>query len=97
MIWRIILGKSYTKKFLVGNLNGPIDLIAKVKIKGIAGVVGCSNLTSKGYNVFIVEITKELLKVEDLQWTFNKLKIWNNINGNILNNVYGLKYYHLKI
>jgi carbon-monoxide dehydrogenase catalytic subunit len=50
------------KEFLGGNWNGLIDLIAKGKIKGIAGVVGCSNLTAKGHDVFTVELTKELIK-----------------------------------
>lgn len=50
------------KEFLGGNWNALIDLIAKGKIKGIAGVVGCSNLTAKGHDVFTVELTKELIK-----------------------------------
>jgi carbon-monoxide dehydrogenase catalytic subunit len=50
------------KEFLGGNWSGLIDLIAKGKIKGIAGVVGCSNLTAKGHDVFTVELTKELIK-----------------------------------
>ncbi|NRT90608.1 anaerobic carbon-monoxide dehydrogenase catalytic subunit [Clostridium beijerinckii] len=50
------------KEFLGGNWNGLIDLIAKGKVKGIAGVVGCSNLTAKGHDVFTVELTKELIK-----------------------------------
>lgn len=50
------------KEFLGGNWDGLIDLIAKGKIKGIAGVVGCSNLTAKGHDVFTVELTKELIK-----------------------------------
>lgn len=50
------------KEFLGGSWNGLIDLIAKGKIKGIAGVVGCSNLTAKGHDVFTVELTKELIK-----------------------------------
>lgn len=41
---------------------GLIDLVAQGKIKGIAGVVGCSNLTAKGHDVFTVELTKELIK-----------------------------------
>lgn len=50
------------KEFLGGNWKGLIDLIAQGKIKGIAGVVGCSNLTAKGHDVFTVELTKELIK-----------------------------------
>ncbi|MBD7910835.1 MULTISPECIES: anaerobic carbon-monoxide dehydrogenase catalytic subunit [Clostridium] len=50
------------KEFLGGNWKPLIDLIAQGKIKGIAGVVGCSNLTAKGHDVFTVELTKELIK-----------------------------------
>ena len=38
-----------------------IDLIKQGKIKGIAGVVGCSNLRAKGHDVFTVELTKQLI------------------------------------
>lgn len=59
-----ITGVSETslKKFLGGTWKPLIDLIASGKIKGIAGVVGCSNLTAKGHDVFTVELTKELIK-----------------------------------
>lgn len=50
------------KEFLGGDWKPLIDLIAQGKIKGIAGVVGCSNLTAKGHDVFTVELTKELIK-----------------------------------
>jgi carbon-monoxide dehydrogenase catalytic subunit len=50
------------KEFLGGSWDPLIDLIAQGKIKGIAGVVGCSNLTAKGHDVFTVELTKELIK-----------------------------------
>ena len=50
------------KEFLGGNWKPLIELIAQGKIKGIAGVVGCSNLTAKGHDVFTVELTKELIK-----------------------------------
>ncbi|ADL53892.1 anaerobic carbon-monoxide dehydrogenase catalytic subunit [Clostridium cellulovorans] len=50
------------KDFLGGSWKPLIDLIAQGKIKGIAGVVGCSNLTAKGHDVFTVELTKELIK-----------------------------------
>lgn len=39
-----------------------IDLIVSGKIKGVAGVVGCSNLTALGHDVCTVELTKELIK-----------------------------------
>lgn len=50
------------KDFLGGTWKPLVDLIASGKIKGIAGVVGCSNLTAKGHDVFTVELTKELIK-----------------------------------
>ncbi|RKD29543.1 anaerobic carbon-monoxide dehydrogenase catalytic subunit [Thermohalobacter berrensis] len=50
------------KSFLGGSWKPLIDLIAEGKIKGVAGVVGCSNLTAKGHDVFTVELTKELIK-----------------------------------
>lgn len=39
-----------------------LDLIVAGKIKGVAGVVGCSNLTALGHDVCTVELTKELIK-----------------------------------
>lgn len=50
------------KNFLGGNWKPLVDLIASGKIKGVAGVVGCSNLTAKGHDIFTVELTKELIK-----------------------------------
>ncbi|MCR3758969.1 anaerobic carbon-monoxide dehydrogenase catalytic subunit [Clostridium felsineum] len=50
------------KDFLGGTWKPLVDLIAAGKIKGVAGVVGCSNLTAKGHDVFTVELTKELIK-----------------------------------
>ncbi|MFL0251368.1 anaerobic carbon-monoxide dehydrogenase catalytic subunit [Clostridium neuense] len=50
------------KDFLGGTWKPLVDLIASGKIKGVAGVVGCSNLTAKGHDVFTVELTKELIK-----------------------------------
>jgi carbon-monoxide dehydrogenase catalytic subunit len=56
------LSETSLKKFLGGSWQPLIDLIVKGKIKGLAGVVGCSNLTAKGHDVFTVELTKELIK-----------------------------------
>ncbi len=50
------------KEFLGGTWKPLVDLIVQGKIKGIAGVVGCSSLTGKGHDVFTVELTKELIK-----------------------------------
>ncbi|MHC1685813.1 MAG: anaerobic carbon-monoxide dehydrogenase catalytic subunit [Clostridiaceae bacterium] len=59
-----ITGVSETslKEFLGGTWKPLVDLIASGKIQGVAGVVGCSNLTAKGHDVFTVELTKELIK-----------------------------------
>ncbi|MEI7475524.1 MAG: anaerobic carbon-monoxide dehydrogenase catalytic subunit [bacterium] len=56
------LSEKSLKKFLGDSWKPLIDLLAEGKIKGIAGVVGCSNLTAKGHDVFTVELTKELIK-----------------------------------
>ncbi|ADL07116.1 anaerobic carbon-monoxide dehydrogenase catalytic subunit [Thermosediminibacter oceani] len=56
------LSKKSLKSFLGGNFKPLIDLIASGKIRGVAAVVGCSNLTAKGHDVFTVELTKELIK-----------------------------------
>lgn len=56
------LSEDSLREFLGGTWKSLIDLIASGKIKGIAGVVGCSNLTAKGHDVFTVELTKELIK-----------------------------------
>lgn len=50
------------KKFLGGSFKPLIDLIAGGTIKGVAAVVGCSNLTAKGHDVFTVGLTRELIK-----------------------------------
>lgn len=56
------ISEKSLKKFLGGNFKPLIDLIAGGKIKGVAAVVGCSNLTAKGHDVFTVGLTKELIK-----------------------------------
>lgn len=50
------------REFLGGSYKPLIDLIVAGKIKGVAGIVGCSNLVSGGHDVFTVELTKELIK-----------------------------------
>ncbi|BFL47213.1 anaerobic carbon-monoxide dehydrogenase catalytic subunit [Lactonifactor longoviformis] len=49
------------KEFLGGNWKPLIDLIVSGDIKGIVGVVGCSNLTAGGHDVLTVDLTKELI------------------------------------
>lgn len=50
------------KAFLGNSWKPLIDLIAEGKIKGIAAVVGCSNMTAGGHDINTVELTKELIK-----------------------------------
>lgn len=49
------------KEFLGGNWKPLIDLIVSGDIKGVAGVVGCSNLTVGGHDVLTVDLVKELI------------------------------------
>jgi len=49
------------KAFLGDTWKPLIDLIAAGTIKGLAAVVGCSNLTADGHDVLTVEMTKELI------------------------------------
>jgi carbon-monoxide dehydrogenase catalytic subunit len=49
------------KKFLGNSWKPLIDLIISGQIKGLAGVVGCSNLTTGGHDILTVELTKELI------------------------------------
>ncbi|WP_454054611.1 anaerobic carbon-monoxide dehydrogenase catalytic subunit [Clostridium sp. Marseille-Q7071] len=56
------ISETSLKNFLGGTFEPLLNLIAQGKIKGVAGVVGCSNLVSGGHDVFTVELTKELIK-----------------------------------
>ena len=49
------------RSFLGGSYRPLIDLIVQGKIKGVAAVVGCSNLRAKGHDVYTVELTKQLI------------------------------------
>src|SRR5699024_5192850 len=49
------------KEFLGGNWKPLIDLIVSGDMKGVAGVVGCSNLTAEGHDVLTVDLVKELI------------------------------------
>ena len=55
------LSEGSLKAFLGGTWKPLIDLIAGGQIKGLAAVVGCSNLTGGGHDVLTVELTKELI------------------------------------
>ncbi len=48
-------------KLLGGNLSPLIELIKNGMIKGVAGILGCSNLAAGGHDVTTVELTKELI------------------------------------
>ncbi|MGL4606720.1 MAG: anaerobic carbon-monoxide dehydrogenase catalytic subunit [Eubacteriaceae bacterium] len=54
------------KEFLGGTWKPLIDLIVSGDIKGIAGVVGCSNLTAGGHDVLTVDLVKELISKDIL-------------------------------
>jgi len=57
------------KAFLGDSWKPLIDLISAGTIKGLAGVVGCSNLTGEGHDVLTVELTKELIAKDMLVLT----------------------------
>lgn len=49
------------KDFLGGSWKPLVDLIVAGDIKGVAGVVGCSNLTAGGHDVLTVDLVKQLI------------------------------------
>jgi len=55
------LSETSLKAFLGDTWQPLIELIATGTIKGLAAVVGCSNLTAGGHDVLTVELTKELI------------------------------------
>ncbi|MCL2372434.1 MAG: anaerobic carbon-monoxide dehydrogenase catalytic subunit [Defluviitaleaceae bacterium] len=55
------VSETSLKSFLGDTWQPLIELIAAGQIKGLAGVVGCSNLTAGGHDVLTVELTKELI------------------------------------
>ena len=57
------------KSFLGGKWKPLIDLIVSGDIKGIAGIVGCSNLTAGGHDILTVELTRELISRDILVLT----------------------------
>ncbi len=50
------------KEALGGSYKPLIDVIASGRIKGIAAVVGCSNLRADGHDVFTVNLAKALIQ-----------------------------------
>jgi len=55
------LSETSLKAFLGDTWQPLIELIAGGKIKGLAAVVGCSNLMGEGHDVLTTEMTKELI------------------------------------
>lgn len=49
-------------KFLGGSVQPVIDLIVSGRIKGVVGVLGCSNLAEGGHDMMTVNLTRELIK-----------------------------------
>lgn len=60
------ISEKNLKAFLGDSWQPLINLIAEGKIKGIAAVVGCSNMTAGGHDINTVELTKELIKKDIL-------------------------------
>ena len=57
------------KSFLGDTWQPLIELIASGQIKGLAAVVGCSNLNAGGHDILTVELTKELIAKDILVLT----------------------------
>ncbi|MCL2397733.1 MAG: anaerobic carbon-monoxide dehydrogenase catalytic subunit [Defluviitaleaceae bacterium] len=63
------LSEASLKGFLGDTWQPLIDLIVSGQIKGLAAVVGCSNLTGEGHDVLTVKLTQELIKKDILVLT----------------------------
>lgn len=55
-------GEKNLRSFLGGNYEPLLKLIVDGKIKGVAAIVGCSNLAAGGHDVFTAGLTKELIE-----------------------------------
>ncbi len=60
---------GFSERFVEENMETILKVLAEGKVKGIAAVVGCSNLVSCGHDVLIRDLTIELLKRDILVWT----------------------------
>lgn len=60
---------GFSESFIAKNIDKIIEVIAEGNVKGVAAVVGCSNLVSGGHDILIRDLTKELLKRDILVWT----------------------------
>ena len=86
------------KEFLGGNWKPLIDLIADGTIKGVVGVVGCSNMTAGGHDVHTVELVKDRLnsklEIEGVVFTMYdartnlSLQVVENVKDNLQQNIY---------
>jgi len=63
------ISETNLKAFLGNSYQPLIDLLSSGKIRGVVGVVGCSNLTTEGHDVFTVGLTRELIKKDILVLT----------------------------
>ncbi|MCL2572798.1 MAG: anaerobic carbon-monoxide dehydrogenase catalytic subunit [Defluviitaleaceae bacterium] len=63
------VSETSLKAFLGDTWQPLIELIASGQIKGLAAVVGCSNLMGAGHDVLSVELTKELIAKDILVLT----------------------------
>ena len=63
------LSEVSLKAFLGDTWQPLIELIASGQIKGLAAVVGCSNLMGEGHDVLTVQMTKELIAKDILVLT----------------------------
>lgn len=50
------------RSFLGGNYEPLLKLIIDGKIRGVAAIVGCSNLAAAGHDIFTAGLTRELIK-----------------------------------
>ncbi len=60
---------GFSERFVLENAEMLLEFISEGKVKGIAAVVGCSNLVSGGHDVLIRDLTEELLRRNILVWT----------------------------
>ncbi len=60
---------GFSERFVLENAEKLLEFVSERKVKGIAAVVGCSNLVSGGHDVLIRDLTKELLRRDILVWT----------------------------
>ncbi len=60
---------GFSERFVLENAEKLLEFISEGKVKGIAAVVGCSNLVSGGHDVLIRDLTEELLRRNILVWT----------------------------